>query len=353
MNTTARRTLAGGILAVGAAVVGRALAQGVAQGVRRRSKAIARVSPDLRSPLLWFPYSVRSRSDLEVLRAVVRRRRTRIAAGVRIERRTVPGIGGRPDVGVLVYEKDGRSTPSGALLWIHGGGKVAGSPEQCHATCSRFAGELGLLVVSVDYRLAPEHPFPAGLDDCHTVLAWMHDAAETLGIDQDRIAVGGESAGGGFAAALCQLARDRGGPAIAFQVLVYPMIDDRTAARSDHEDRGDFVWTAASNRFGWAAYLGTEPGGEAPPYAAAARCSDLSGLPPAWIGVGDLDLFHPEDVDYARRLEAAGVECELHEVAGMYHGADVLAPKAPSMRSFREAMTAALRSAMQAAPSEP
>lgn len=163
----------------------------------------------------------------------------------------MPGIGDRPDVDVLLYEKEGRSTPSGALLWIHGGGKVAGSPEQCHATCSRFAGELGLLVVSVDYRLAPEHPFPAGLDDCHTVLTWMHDAAETLGIDQDRIAV------------------------------------------------------------------------------------------------GDLDLFHPEDVDYARRLEAAGVECELHEVAGMYHGADILASKAPSMRSFREAMTAALRSAMR------
>lgn len=155
--------------------------------------------------------------------------------------------------------------------------------------------------------------------------------------------MGGDSAGGGLAASLSQVARDRGGPDICFQLLEYPMLDDRTVLRSDHGGTGAFVWTPASNRFGWTAYLGRPPiAGDAPRYAAPARTDDLADLPPAWIGVGDLDLFLAEDVEYADRLRSAGVACELHVEAGMYHGADAVLPKASTSRRFRDLMTAAL-----------
>jgi acetyl esterase/lipase len=222
-----------------------------------------------------------------------------------------------------------------------------GRPEQANTWCSSIAAGLGVLVVSVDYRLAPEHLFPAGLTDCATALTWMHEQSGDLGIDMDRIAVGGDSAGGGLSAALCQLARDQGGPAICFQLLNYPMLDDRTVLRPDHEGRGAFIWTPASNRFGWSAYLGRAPlVDEAPLHAAPARTEDLTGLPPAWIGVGDLDLFYEEDVDYAARLEAAGVPCELHTEPGMFHGAYQFFLKVPRMAAYRARMIDALRHAI-------
>jgi acetyl esterase/lipase len=220
---------------------------------------------------------------------------------------------------------------------------VLGAPEQGHVLCSRWAAELGVLVVSVDYRLAPEDPFPAGLEDCYSALQWLHDEAGSTGVDPARIAVGGDSAGGGLSAALSQLARDRNGPAICFQLLEYPMLDDRTVLRAGTEGRGRFLWTPESNRFAWTAYLGRSPiEGDAPLYAAPARTEDVSGLPPAWVGVGDLDLFHDEDVAYAERLRVAGVPCELDVVPGMYHGADSIMPSRPTSRSFRDRMTAAL-----------
>jgi len=164
--------------------------------------------------------------------------------------------------------------------------------------------------------------------------------------------VGGDSAGGGLSAALSQLARDRGGPPICFQLLEYPMIDDRTVLRTDHEGRGVFLWTAESNRFAWTAYLGRPPThDDAPRYAAPLRTEDLGGLPPAWVGVGDLDLFYAEDVAYAERLQAAGVPCELYIQPGMYHGADSITPDKPSARAFRDAMTAALAAGVAPVPS--
>lgn len=308
------------------------------------------VAPELRTPFLYVPHSMRNGLRLRVARLVTGRP-TRVVAGVRRYERTVPGPAGGSNgtgVRVVVYEPDRRERPSGAVLWIHGGGTVAGRPRQVHRTCSRIARDLGALVVSVDYRLAPEHPFPAGLDDCLAALEWVHAGAAQLGVDPGRVAVGGESAGGGLAASLCQRARDRGGPPIRFQCLVYPMLDDRTVLRADDEGRGTFVWTPASNRFAWTAYLGHPPtaSGSERPYAAAARCRDLAGLPPAWIGVGDLDVFLPENVDYARRLEVAGVPCELHVEASMYHGADLVVPDAPSMRAFRARITEALRAGL-------
>ncbi|MEL7208924.1 MAG: alpha/beta hydrolase, partial [Actinomycetota bacterium] len=203
------------------------------------------------------------------------------------------------------------------------------------------------LVVSVDYRLAPEHPFPAALDDCMAALRWLQGRAAELGVDATRIAVGGASAGGGLAASVCQRARDEGGPDICFQLLNYPMLDDRTVLVDDHEGRGVFVWTPTSNRFGWSAYLGGHPREvDDRPYAVPARTEDLAGLPPAWVGVGELDLFHAENVDYASRLGAAGVDCALHTVPGMYHAADGIAAGAESMREYRAAMVSALDDAL-------
>jgi acetyl esterase/lipase len=315
-------------------------------GLARRHRRLAVVAPELRHAALWVPMSLRS--DI-VLRAM-RRRMARSAAatpapaGIQLRAERVPAVDGRPALRVLVYERPGRARPSGALLWIHGGGLVMGTPEMDHDLCSRFAAELGIAVVNVDYRLAPDHPFPAALDDCHGALAWVHARAHALGIDVARVAVGGGSAGGGLAACLAQLAHDRGGPPIRFQLLQYPMLDDRTALRSESDA---LVWTNASNRYGWSAYLGHPVCDAEPrPYAAAARRSELAGLPPAWIGIGDIDLFHDECLDYASRSSAAGVPCELYAVPGMYHGADRFAASAPSMQTFTDRMTAALRSAL-------
>ncbi|GGQ50008.1 alpha/beta hydrolase [Couchioplanes azureus] len=326
-------------------VLGALAAAAVLAAVAVRRRAVAAVPPGLRHPVLYLPLSVTNAATL----AAGRRLRFpggRVRPGVRVERRTVPAGPGSPPVGVVVYRGAAAARATGALLWIHGGGTVLGTPAIGHAWCSRVAAELGVPVVSVDYRLAPEHPYPAALDDCHHALRWLHEQAAALGVDPARIAVGGDSAGGGLAAALAQRARDTG-PAVALQLLVYPMLDDRTVLR-ERPDRPVFTWTPASNRYGWTAYLGHPPREDDDrPYVAAARRADLTGLAPAWIGVGDLDLFHREDVDYAHRLRAAGVPCELVVVPGMYHGADALLDRRePTMTAFRTAMLKTLRSAL-------
>jgi len=214
-----------------------------------------------------------------------------------------------------------------ALLWIHGGGFVIGRAAQNDRFCGAAARDLGIVVVSVEYRKAPEHRFPAGLDDCHAGWTWMQQQAAALGIDPARVAVGGESAGGGLAASLVQRLHDAGGTQPAAQWLFCPMLDDRTAARRELDDVGHFVWTNRLNRSGWRAYLGAEPGAATvPPYAVAARRDDLSGLPPAWIGVGDIDLFADEDRAYAERLRAVGVAATLDVVPGAPHGFEIWAP---------------------------
>jgi acetyl esterase/lipase len=329
-----------------AAIAAAACAALVGVGVARRRRKLSGVAPDLRHPALYVPFSLRGGRTLRLVRRLAARAAaaTPVPAGVRVRSERVPASRGRPEVRVLVYERAERSRPSGALLWIHGGGLVMGTPEQGHEACARFAEALGVVVVNVDYRLAPDHPFPAALDDCEAALAWLHAQAGALGVDPGRIAVGGDSAGGGLAACLAQRAHDRGGPAIRFQLLVYPMLDDRTALRGELDA---LVWTNASNRFGWSAYLGHPVCDvEERPHAAAARRADLRGLPPAWIGIGDVDLFHGECLAYASRLRAAGVPCELHRVPGMYHGADRFRSAAPAMRGFAEGMTSALGAAL-------
>lgn len=315
----------------------------VAFGVVRRQRLVSRAAPELRHPRLYFPRSLRNDMSLRIGRRLPTQAGP-IADGVDARDEHVPGDAGQPDVRVIIYERGGRARPSGALVWIHGGGFVMGTAESGNPLCSRFAAELGIVVISIDYRLAPEHPFPAGLDDCYTALSWLGEHADRLGIDSAKIAVGGDSAGGGLAACLTQLALDRNGPPICFQLLQYPMLDDRTALRTGHDA---IAWTNTSNRYSWTAYLAHPiTATETRLYASAARRADLTGLPAAWIGIGDIDLFHDESIEYADRLRAAGVPCELHVVPGMYHGAEHVAPNAPSMQDLFQRMTAALRSAL-------
>jgi acetyl esterase/lipase len=316
------------------------LLAGLAAAVVRRARTVAAVAPELRQPDLWLPLSIGSPLELRLGRRLFGARVTEPVAGVRVTRSDVPG-----GQDVFVYEPAERT--GGALLWVHGGGTVLGRPEGDHELCSRMARDLGIVVVSARYRLAPEHPFPAALDDLAAALRDLHARAGDLGVHPARIAVGGASAGGGLAAALAQRATDEGVP-VAFQLLVYPMLDDRTVLRPGTSARGRLVWTPRSNRWAWTAYLGHPPRADEPrPYAAPARRLDLSGLPPAWIGVGGLDLFHDEDVAYARRLQAAGVPAELHVEPGMYHAAELeLQTTVASMRAFRQRLVDALGAAV-------
>ncbi len=219
-----------------------------------------------------------------------------------------------------------------------------GRPEMDDSRCVQYVRELGITVASVDYRLAPKYPFPAGLEDAYSALKWAHSNARELHLDAQRIAIGGASAGGGLAAGLVQLARDRQEVHPVFQFLIYPMLDDRTVLRTDLDDASNVTWSRASNRFGWESYLRKKPGTkDLPAYAAPARRADVSGLPPAWIAVGSLDSFHDEDVAYAQRLRASQIECEVEIVAGAFHGFDVLDPRAPIVEKFRASQVAALR----------
>ena len=298
--------------------------------------AVAAVPADLRNPVLPLLTGTVSSRTLPLYR-LQSRIPTPSGRGVTVAKRHVGTIP------VHVTTPVDGQRPRPGVLWIHGGGYIVGSPQMEAFGTGRLVRDLGVVTVSPDYRLAPEHPFPAALDDCMTTLEWMRAHAEELGIDPDRIAVMGGSAGGGLAAAVAQRSHDEGIPLRA-QVLVYPMIDDRVALRDDRSGRGRFLWTPANNLFGWTSYLGREPRmSDAPEYAAPARRDDLSGLPPAWVGVGELDLFYDEDVAYAEKLRASGVPCELVTVPGMYHGADGLAPKALSMQDFRRGITEHLR----------
>lgn len=234
--------------------------------------------------------------------------------------------------------------PQGLLLWMHGGGLVIGSPAQDDARCAEFVRQLGIVVVSAYYRLAPAHPFPAALDDCHAAWGWVQANRSRFGVDPGRVVIGGESAGGGLAASLAQRLYDEGGPQPAGQLLVYPMLDDRTAARQELDAAQHPVWNNTSNRTGWSAYLGHAPGRPAvPAYAVPARRADLRGLPPVWIGVGSLDLFLEECRAYARRLGEADVPCEWEEVRGGVHGFAAIAPAASITQNFAAAQTDFLR----------
>lgn len=291
----------------------------------------SRLHPDLRPSIRSFR---RAPVDSGVMRGLIgvamRMMPTRALSDVVTKER----IAFRRGVGVRVYTPK-RGGNGSALLWIHGGGLVIGASAMDDARCARVADDLGVVVVSVEYRLAPRHPFPAPLDDCFEAWQWLLRVAAERGVDLGRIAVGGQSAGGGLAAALVQRIHDGGGTQPVAQWLFCPMLDDRTAAQVELDDVQHLVWDNAANRVGWSAYLGGAPGAETvPEYAAAARRKDLSGLPPAWIGTGDIELFYPEDVGYATALEGAGVPCTLDVVPGAPHGFETLADDTPLATAY-------------------
>lgn len=236
-----------------------------------------------------------------------------------------------------------------ALLHIHGGGMILGSVHQMQAGPASLAASSGLPVASVEYRLAPETPFPGPQEDCYAALAWLAESAGTLGVDPQRVAICGESAGGGLAAAVAQMARDKSGPSLAAQFLTYPMLDHRTGSEScpyRNKTTGEFVWTRQANQFGWEAARGTyDPVDQRKGWFSPSLADDLAGLPATWIGVGALDLFLDENLDYARRLASAGVPVELHCYAGAYHGFDMV-PGARITRTFGRDLADAIASTL-------
>jgi len=261
----------------------------------------------------------------------------------------IAGAYGRPDVRVRWYRPAGSgpagSGPSGrlpCLVWLHGGGYIMGTLDENDGRLDRMVIELGCTVVSVDWRLAPEHPYPEGLDDADTV--WRGLSGDPA-VDPARLAVGGASAGAGLAAALCLRLRETGQPQPALQLLIYPMLDDRelTASIRASEDPGHFgLWHLAANRLCWRAYLGSLRGGDVPATAAPARAEELSGLAPAFLGVGDVDAFLDENLDYAARLSRSGVPTELHVYPGVIHGGFGAPPGTPRTAQFLRDIYAAL-----------
>ncbi len=233
---------------------------------------------------------------------------------------------------VVVHRPVGASRAPG-VLWIHGGGYVVGASAPDDRRAERWASRYGAVVVQPRYRLAPEHPYPAGLDDCLGALAWARTHADELGLDPTRIGVGGSSAGGGLAAAVALVVRDRRLAPLAFQLLIAPMLDDRRTTVSSHWAQVP-VWPPASNRYGWRAYLGGLAGDDVPSHAAPARAADVSGLPPTLITVGSVDGFLDEDVAYAQRLWHAGVDVELRVHAGIPHGIGLVAPHTAVVRAI-------------------
>ncbi|PRX46933.1 acetyl esterase/lipase [Prauserella shujinwangii] len=257
------------------------------------------------------------------------------------------GTRGEP-VLVRVYRPRAATTPAPCVCYVHGGGMVAGSVAGDHGKATALARETGCVVASVEYRLAPEHPYPAALDDCYAGLTGIADRHRELGIDPDRIALYGASAGGCLAAGTALLARDRGGPGIAHLMLVSPMLDDRSSTPSALANTGFGAWSREANIQSWQAWLGGDFGtGRVSPYAAPARAGDLAGLPPAYVDVGDLDLFRDEAVDFARRLSWAGVPVELHVYPGGIHGGENLAPDAELSVRVRGYRRDALRRALR------
>lgn len=258
---------------------------------------------------------------------------------VETEDRQVPGPDGEAEVRVRIYRPSSAvSDVLPGVFEIHGGGFMTGSIEMMDAWCQRIAAELPAVVVSVDYRLAPEHPFPAGIEDCYAALSWMAAHAADLGVDAARIAIAGQSAGGGLAAGLALLARDRGGPQIAYQLLEIPELDDRLDTPSMLAFQDTPLWNRPNAVWSWRHYLGAQAAGDPSPYAAPARAEDLAGLPPAYVSTMQFDPLRDEGLRYAMRMLEAGVAVELHSYAGTFHGSMLVPDAEPSRRNSEEVL---------------
>lgn len=273
-----------------------------------------------------------------------------------------PGMNGAPPVRVMIYRPAGMDNPASGILYYHGGGFTVGSVDEEDNIVAQFAQDVGCAVISVDYRLAPETRHPGPVEDCYAALQWVAANAAAIGVDSERLAVMGASAGGALAANVALMARDHGGPAIAYQMLIYPMLDDRMTTRSNVELDGVGIWNASASRNAWEAlFIGSESGlsisaeaqvaryakvADNARYASASRIANLAGLPPAYIETCELEVLLDENLDYARRLIAAGVSTELHVRPGAYHAFDRFAPEAAISRSSLKARAAALRRAL-------
>ncbi|MER8009603.1 alpha/beta hydrolase [Streptomyces sp. NPDC094149] len=244
-----------------------------------------------------------------------------------------------PNVPVLLLRPQNAPEPLPVLVWFHGGGQVLGFAAQDAPWLKPLSAALGCAVAAVDYRLAPETSAPGAAEDGYTAYRWIIDNAADLGLDPTRIGLAGQSGGGGIAAATALLIRDRGAVTPLFQLLQYPMLDDRNTTDSSREITDIGIWDRATNILAWQAILGDRAGtNDVTPYAAAARASNLASLPPTFIGVGELDVFRDENLDYAARLRAHGVDVELHLYPGAYHAFDLFAPQSHLAESFRHTL---------------
>ncbi|MGI2329237.1 alpha/beta hydrolase [Planococcus sp. YIM B11945] len=309
-----------------------------------------KVHPDLKDMFSVLPASPITPESLAIIRSTMNEvllSNPQHHEAVSTHDKLIPGPPGDPEVRIKIYEPVDKHQQLPGLLWIHGGGYLIGIPEMDDGLCQRFVTEANCVVVSVDYRLAPETTFPGPVEDCYAALKWFAEHADSLGVDASRIAVAGASAGGGLTASVSLLARDRNGPAISFQMPLYPMIDDRIMTKSSQEISDERVWNKEKNIHGWSAYLGDSYGGEVSPFAAPARAETFEGLPPTYTCVGDLDPFRDETLEYVTKLSQAGVPTEFHLYPGCFHGFDMLAPNAAISQTAATQYVDALRRAFK------
>ncbi|OYU35495.1 alpha/beta hydrolase [Novosphingobium sp. PASSN1] len=302
------------------------------------------VDPDFLPLIDLLPGNAFTREALPAIRVESENRFAFVGAPpIAPEIKVIEGEGGPLEV--YWYDPSPGTSGCAALLHVHGGGMVIGSARSMQQGPSGMAAALGIPVASVEYRLAPEAPFPAQQNDCYAALKWLAANAEALGVDPARIGITGESAGGGLAAATALMARDLGGPALAAQFLTYPMLDHRTgneACPYANPVTGEFVWTRAHNRFGWEALRGDYAADDARKgWFSPSLAEDLAGLPPTWIGTGSLDLFLDEDLDYALRLVKAGVPVELHSYPGAIHAFNAMT-EATTAKAFTRDLLGAM-----------
>ncbi|MGR9594637.1 alpha/beta hydrolase [Bacillus thuringiensis] len=311
-------------------------------------KIDSRVLPELKQAFSQFP-GFQLEGDLEVSRSLLLNPHLEKSELVNMTKRMIPGAAG--EMLVKIYEpveKNKNLDKLPAMLWIHGGGYVMGHPDMDDVLCERFVQTAECVVVSVDYRLAPEHPYPAAIEDCYAGLVWMTNEADSLGIDVNRVAIAGASGGSGLTAALALMARDKGGPSIIFQMPLYPMLDSRNITPSSYEIIEDnATWNRANNLTAWGMYLGKENDtNESSPYAVPSRADNLAGLPPTYTCVGQLDLFRDEIIEYVTRLAQAGVDVEFHLYPGCFHCFEVFVPEAEvsqrASQNYFDAMARAL-----------
>ncbi|MFD0769501.1 alpha/beta hydrolase [Bacillus sp. CGMCC 1.60114] len=306
---------------------------------------LGRINPELREVLTTAPV-IQLPDDLVMARQMLIPP-TENSKLVRTTERFISGGDGQ-EMLIKIYEPAQRDqTKLPAVLWSHGGGYVLGHPDGEDSLCENFVEAANCIVISPDYRLAPEHPYPAAIEDCYSALVWMTNSAEELNIDLSRVAIGGGSAGGGLTAALALMARDKGGPAICFQMPLYPMIDDRNITFSSNEIKDkQAIWYTSNNLAAWGMYLGEHANGEISPYAAPTREEDLSGLPPTYTCVGQLDPFRDETIDYVTRLAQAGVEVEFHLYPGCFHAFEHIVPNAEISQRAKSEYINALKRAL-------